>query len=97
MSFPERSNTLSRHYTGAQGGRKGRGLAIWPETGNKARAITLNVKLQSIAKNEWLQSEVEFNFVASYQSNHGNHPQADMADAEKQKEMDAKKAEVWEL
>merc|ERR1719493_221602 len=39
-------------------------------------AITLNVKIQSIARNEWSQSE------------------ADMADAEKQKEMDAKKAEV---
>ena len=63
VSFPERSNTLSRHYTGAQGGRKGRGLAIWPETGNKARAITLNVKIQSIARNEWSQSEVELNFV----------------------------------
>ena len=50
--------------------------------------------IQSIARNEWLQSEVEFNFVVSYQSNHCNHPQADMADAEKQKEMDAKKAEV---
>ena len=39
-------------------------------------------------------NQVEFNFITSYQSNHCNHPQADMADAEKQKEMDAKKAEV---
>ena len=39
-------------------------------------------------------NQVEFNFISSYQSNHCNHPQADMADAEKQKEMDAKKAEV---
>merc|ERR1719493_575667 len=39
-------------------------------------AITLNVKIQSIARNEWSQSE------------------ADMADAEKQKEIEKKKAEV---